>query len=577
MSRGRRQQRPGSTGSLQGGTSGGIPDSGMTTPRQDPETVAFEEIDDSAAAGAVPGSGVTVSTAAGEDASGPERTRDSTMIERDQTSVGGSGEPPAESTPVVVERRGGGGGFLPGLLGGIVGAALVGAGAGYYAYEYGPVKPALERLASTEATAQSAQAAAGELKGQVATLGTDLTGLRGNLDETRPVVASLGEKLTGLEQSTGQQIQGLTQATSQQIEAIKQTLGEQVGGLQRSLGERAAAAEQTVAQAVARMDTLANRVTQVEQAQPADIVDKKTVADVQAAQGSVQESQRKFEADLARMGQIVGQGLESGNQQAQALRLVLDQTRTRLDEVASQQRELLALQDRLSATEKADQDNRAAIEKANQDSQAAVEATRTQIAGVQQALDQRLQQVVGQVQEFTAAREKGVGLAIATHNLDEAMQSGAPYADTLGLVRQLGENDQAVTEIAEQLQPSADHGVATLAALARQLDEIEQGLTPVEATPPEDWAARTRANLQGLINLHGAGEEPVPGADAVKAARQALLDQDLPGAVAAMEPLANGDNAGAATWLAAARARLDVMAAIDRLRDHARTVLAQQG
>ena len=35
------------------------------------------------------------------------------------------------------------GGFLPGLIGGLLGGAVVTAGGGWYAYEHGPVKPAL--------------------------------------------------------------------------------------------------------------------------------------------------------------------------------------------------------------------------------------------------------------------------------------------------------------------------------------------------------------------------------------------------------------------------------------------------
>ena len=62
-------------------------------------------------------------------------------------------------TPPVTEtqnprlaRRGG---FLPGLIGGLLGGAAVVGGGGWYAYERGPIKPALEQLESTAAATRS--------------------------------------------------------------------------------------------------------------------------------------------------------------------------------------------------------------------------------------------------------------------------------------------------------------------------------------------------------------------------------------------------------------------------------------
>ena len=73
-------------------------------------------------------------------------------------------------------------------------------------------------------------------------------------------------------------------------------------------------------------------------------------------------------------------------------------------------------------------------------------------------------------------------------------------------------------------------------------------------------------------------EEAVPGQNAVQGATQALLHQDLPGAVAALKPLADQGNAAAQAWVASAQQRLD---AACRRRDPAsaavKTMLAQQG
>src|SRR3712207_7613054 len=44
-----------------------------------------------------------------------------------------------------------------------------------------------------------------------------------------------------------------------------------------------------------------------------------------------------------------------------------------------------------------------------------------------------------------------------------------------------------------------------------------------------------RSNLTGLVDVHPAGQEAAPGQAAVRAARQAVLLQDLEGAVQALE------------------------------------------
>ena len=89
-------------------------------------------------------------------------------------------------------------------------------------------------------------------------------------------------------------------------------------------------------------------------------------------------------------------------------------------------------------------------------------------------------------------------------------------------------------------------GVPTSASLAQKLAEIEQSLAPASAAAPSDWVERTRENLSNLVNLHPVDEEAVPGENAVRGAREALLLQDLPGAVAAMKPLGGpGQRAGA--------------------------------
>ena len=97
------------------------------------------------------------------------------------------------------------------------------------------------------------------------------------------------------------------------------------------------------------------------------------------------------------------------------------------------------------------------------------------------------------------------------------------------------------------------------------------------AAAPTDWVERTRENLSNLVNLHPVDEEAVPGENAVRGAREALLLQDLPGAVAAMKPFADQGNEPAQAWIAGAGQRLAAVAAVEALRQHLKTMLARQG
>ena len=99
----------------------------------------------------------------------------------------------------------------------------------------------------------------------------------------------------------------------------------------------------------------------------------------------------------------------------------------------------------------------------------------------------------------------------------------------------------------------------------------------MSTAPSDDWLARTRENLQGLVNLHAADEEAVPGQNAVQGAMQSLLNQDLPGAVAALKPLAESGNTPPPTGSPARNSASTPVAAIKTLRERVKTMLVQQG
>ena len=100
-------------------------------------------------------------------------------------------------------------------------------------------------------------------------------------------------------------------------------------------------------------------------------------------------------------------------------------------------------------------------------------------------------------------------------------------------------------------------------AMARKkADAVEQSLVAAPASAPSDWLERTRENLSDLVDFHPADQESVPGENAVGTAKQALLLQDLPGAVAALKPLASATVSLMPAKPAAAPSVSDALAAV---------------
>ena len=524
MARGRRSGRT--------GASGGPASAGDRAVPENIETVDYEELPDRPAAsaqGAAPAS------------AGPDTGRMDVMAEPEEAR-----EPvaPATTEAAPPPRRGG---FLPGLIGGLLGGAAVVGGGGWYAYEKGPIKPALEQLESTAAATKTAEGGIATLSGRVDEIGTSVGGLGNDLGGTKAAL---------------QQADSALAALGQKVDAAEAARGELTAKLDQVGQAIQAASEQTAAQ----LQTLGNKLVEVQQAQPADIVDKKTVDDIGAKQAAIEQSQKTIADGLVRLEQLVAHSLEAGNQQAAALRSVVDATRVRVDELVAAQRELMPLKDAIAQQQAVDQQHTAALAE-----------TGNQMAGVRSDVEQKLTDVTARLSALDAARERAVGIAVAAQGLGTALESGQPFGPTLEAMTQLGQNDPVVSEVVAKLQPMAAEGVPTFSSLARSLGEVERSLEPTKTAPADDWLSRTQENLGNLINLHAADAEDVPGQAAVQAAVQAMLLQDLSGAVAALKPLTESGNESAKAWVARAEQRLGAITAVDDLRQHVKNMLTGQG
>jgi predicted nucleic acid-binding Zn-ribbon protein len=500
-------------------------------------TVEYQEI----AQTGMPTGAPAMSDGAGEPA---DSARDQVMNQLED-SAAPAPEPvaPAEPARYAAPEPARRGGFVPGLIGGLLGGAAMVLGGGWYSMGHGPIKAGLERLDATATTAGEAQAGVKALDAELGQVGAGVKALD----------AKLGQVGTGLGALTADL--GALKSTLEGAQASLGKLTDRVGAEEAATGELKTNVEQASnsfraasQEVIGRLEAVNAKLVEVEQAQPADVVDKKTVGDIAAKQASVDAATQSVAAALARLEQLVTQSLQAGNQQAEALRTVVDATQSRLNEINAQQRDLLALKEQVARQDEADQRQLAALAE-----------TGKEVTGVRTDLEHRLTEVAGRLTALNA-------------------ETGKPFQPDMAIVKELEQGDTVIGGVVAKLEPLAATGVPTYATLAKQLGDIEQSLSPAATAPPaDDWLTRTRDNLEGLVNLHDAGSEAVPGQNAVVGATQALLQQDLPGAVAALQPLARQGNGAAQSWVTSAQQRLDAIAAIDALREQVKTILAQQG
>ena len=198
---------------------------------------------------------------------------------------------------------------------------------------------------------------------------------------------------------------------------------------------------------IGRLEAVNAKLVEVEQAQPADVVDKKTVADIAAKQAAIEQATKSVAEALARLEQMVTQSLEAGNQQAAALRVVVDATRSRMDEISAQQRDLLALKDQVEKQAEADQQQLAALAD-----------TGTKVTGVRTDLEQKLS-------DMTSGSRRSMPPASAASDCrSPRMAWKRPWKPAsrssrrCGCSRSSGTDDPAITECCRHARSASRQG-----------------------------------------------------------------------------------------------------------------------
>jgi gas vesicle protein len=492
-------------------------------------------------------------------------------------SGGPGGRPPGPSggrtPPAAAPRDGSHRSFRNGLIGGVIGGALVALAVVYF----------LRPDDSAELQA---------LRSQLEQVESSVAGLENGTD----AVTTLTSRIDALEQAAPPEI-GELQA---RLDALQQS---SPAALNEELQARLQALEQSG-------PGLAQRLDQLESSSGAGAPDPET-------------SQRldQLQEELARLSANVAAQTLEGDAAASDV-AVLQTLQSRVDALESSMAQadsgaaLAGLEERLAKLEQSQPDPAAAQQVSASLNQLAdrvdtLEPLARQSAGNQEALgglesqlgglDQQIKglseradaaqaeigtlsaRVTGLDAKVTAAadgREQGALLALAASQIDSAIGLAQPYETPLQSLSGLAADDSEVQAAVEALRPAAAQGVPSVAELRRQFEEVAAEIVHQSRAPEgQSLLDQATGNLMRLVSVRPVGAD-VEGDDPparVARAEAALAKGDLAAAVAEVEALQGPAAAAAADWLAAARTRLAATSALERLRSRATARLSQGG
>ncbi len=218
-----------------------------------------------------------------------------------------------------------------------------------------------------------------------------------------------------------------------------------------------------------------------------------------------------------------------------------------------------------------------------------VAALRTDIAGLRTAL-QTLDQAVSLQREQTktlsdavgnrgAAEQKALTAARASAvigiaaRLSSALDSGLPFAGDLALLMPLIQGDAKLGEIATALQPYAQTGVASRAALTADFPAVAKAAL-ADDLADDSFGERFLGKLKSIVSLRRVGDVQGDSVEAKLARAEATLDGgDLAKAVEIVKSLPAQTAKATAAWLARAETHLAAKRGVDQLAAHAVALL----
>jgi len=143
------------------------------------------------------------------------------------------------------------------------------------------------------------------------------------------------------------------------------------------------------------------------------------------------------------------------------------------------------------------------------------------------------QQVTQNSRNVEAAGQTGTRVVL-TERLNDALRSGAPFADVLDALRKTG----AGAERLKALEPFAEKGAPTASAMLERFESLEAQILRDQRTASGEWSDRVLRMLDKVVTVRSVNEPGDTGVPATLARiRQALVGGDMGAAASAWSSL----------------------------------------
>lgn len=138
------------------------------------------------------------------------------------------------------------------------------------------------------------------------------------------------------------------------------------------------------------------------------------------------------------------------------------------------------------------------------------------------AVQLQLKQSVQSADQTRSAAQTEVAAAVAFAQLRAVTSTGAGFAREVQMIRQAAENDAVVRENLAILDPLAENGAPSIAALREEWTTLKGAAqSALRRAEAQTWKDRVLAELKGLINIRPAHSE------AGQEDQLGLIDKDL--------------------------------------------------
>ncbi len=181
---------------------------------------------------------------------------------------------------------------------------------------------------------------------------------------------------------------------------------------------------------------------------------------------------------------------------------------------------------------------------------------------------QRMRTELGQLTSGQTAARRGDGLVLAAGQLREAAAAGRGYADDLASLRKLAGGDPALAGVLDRLAAGAVHGVVPLTRLKDRFPAMANAAVHAARQGEDDgsWWRPIADRLTALVAVRRVGEVDGDDVEATLARVERRLEAgDLPAVVEGLSRIEGPAAAVIAPWLADAKARAALDAALAEL------------